>query len=103
MKNNSPIESQIQGQEKVKETGWVEHPGLDGGKKWYATFYVWVPEREMTLTNSFNPDKAKGIKKCGKVSFHQQDLAGENVMEVEQSEDEEAQNHQNFLYCWISE
>jgi hypothetical protein len=41
----------------------------------------------MTLTYSFNPDRAKGIKKCGKVSFYQQDLAGENVVEVKQGED----------------
>ena len=103
MKNNSPVKSQVERQEKVRETEWVEHPRLDGGKERHTTFYVWIPEREMTLTDSFNPEEAKGIKKSGKISFHQQDLAGENVVEVKQGENEKAQNHQNFLYCWISE
>jgi hypothetical protein len=76
---------------------------LDGGKKRHTTFYIWVPEREMTLKDSFNRDKAKGIKKCGKVSFYQQDLAGENVVEVKQSDNEKAQNHINLLNCWASE
>jgi len=70
MKNNGPVKGQIKWEKKVEETQWVEYPGLDGGKERHTTFYVWVPEREMTLTYSFNPDKAKGIKKCGKVSFH---------------------------------
>jgi hypothetical protein len=103
MENDGPVKGQIQRQEKVKETRGIEHSGLDGGKKRHTTFYIWVPEREMTLTDSFNPDKAKGIKKRGKVSFCQQELAGENVVEVKQSENEKAQNHINLLNCWASE
>jgi hypothetical protein len=70
MKNDGPVKGQVKRQEKVWETQGVKHPGLDGGKKRYATFYVWIPEREMALTNSFNPDKTKGIKKGGKVSLY---------------------------------
>jgi hypothetical protein len=103
MKNYGPVEGQVERQEKVGDTQWVEYPRLDGGKKRYATFYEWIPERKMTLTDSFNPDRAKWIKKRGKVSFHQQDLAGENVVKVEQSEDEKAQNHKSFLQCWVSD
>jgi hypothetical protein len=82
MKNNGPVKGQVERQEEVWETQGVEHSRLDGGKKRHTTFYVWIPERKMTQTYSFNPYKAKGIKKCGKVSFHQQDLTGENVVEV---------------------
>jgi len=103
MKNDGPIKSQIQRQEKVWQTQGVKYPGLDGGKKRHTTFYIWVPEREMTLTDSFNPDRAKGIKKRGKVSFCQQELAGENVVEVKQSENEKAQNRQTLLHCWASD
>jgi len=103
MKNYSPVEGQIQRQEKIWDTQWVKYPRLDGGKKRDATFYEWIPERKMTLPDSFNPDRAKGIKKGGKISFHQQDLAGENVVKVKQSEDEKAQNHINLLRCWALE
>ena len=54
----------------------------------------------MTLADSFNPYKAKGIKECGKVSFNQQDFPCENVMEIEQGEEEKGENHikrLNFL------
>ena len=55
------------------------------------------------MADSFDPDKAKGIKKGGKISFHQQELAGENILEVKQGEDEKARNHKDFLYCWASD
>jgi hypothetical protein len=87
MENDGPVKGQIQRQEKVWETQGVKYPWLDGGKKRHTTFYIWIPERKMTLTDSFNPDKTKWIKKGGKISFHQQDLAGENVVEVKQGED----------------
>jgi len=57
----------------------------------------------MTLKNGFNPDKTKGIKECGEIPFHQQDLACENIVEIRQNENEQAQEHQNFPKCWVSE
>jgi len=103
MKNDGPVKGQVERQEKVWETQGIEHPGLDGSKKRHTTFYIWVPERKMTLSDSFNPDKAKGIKKSGKVTFYQQDLARKNVREIKQSYDEKAENNINRLNCWASE
>jgi hypothetical protein len=87
MENNSPIEGQIRRQKKVEEAQGVEHPRLDGGEERQTTFNVWVPEGKLTLTDSFNPEKAEWIKKGGEISFHQQDLASENVVEIEQGEE----------------
>jgi hypothetical protein len=100
MKNYGPVKGQIQRQKKIGKAQGVKHPSLDGSKERYTTFYIWVPEREMTLVNSFNPDEAEGIKKAGEISFYQQDLACESVVKVNTSKNEKAQNYQNFLHCW---
>lgn len=51
----------------------------------------------MTLTNSFDPDKTKGRKECGKIPFYQQELLCESFMKVNKGENEKAQNYQNFF------
>jgi hypothetical protein len=103
MEDNGPVEGQIQRQEKVRQTQGIKHPSLNGSENWYTTLYVWVPKREMTLKTGFNPDKTKGIKECGEIPFHQQDFACENIVEIKQNENEQAQEHQNFPQYWVSE
>jgi hypothetical protein len=85
VENNGPVKGEIERQEKVKEAQRVENPSLDGGKEGYTTLYIWVPEGEMTLADSLHPDKTKWVKKCGKISFYQQEFAGENLVKVKQS------------------
>jgi hypothetical protein len=86
MKNDCPIEGQIQGQEKIGETKGVQHPGLKSRKQRYSAFDKGVPERKMALVNGLHPNKTEGVEKGCKVSLDNEEVGSQNVTEIQEGE-----------------
>lgn len=97
MKNNGPVEGQIQRQKQIEDTERVKHPWLDGCKQRHSALDIGVPEEKVPLTHRLNPNETERLEKTGEVSLNQEDSANQGVAEIEKSEGENPENGNQVL------